>query len=118
MLHVSTPALQVPAAQAVEQAAQAGPLLSRYLLLPPIDGAGIAPVSLNPLQQVVFAVAMVLALLTFTVRLIVAEALSVRLGAFLYVFVSALILLLFVVVADQSRGAASGGTALQGEQHR
>jgi ribose transport system permease protein len=118
MLHVSAPALQAPAAQSVEQAAQAGPLLTRYLLLPPIDGVGIDLVSASPLQQAVFAVVTVLALLTFTVRLIVAEALSVRLGAFLYVFVSALILLLFVVVADQSRSAASGGTALQGEQHR
>jgi ribose transport system permease protein len=40
--------------------------------------------------------------LTFTIRVIVAEAASVRLGAFIYVFVSALILLLFVVVGEQS----------------
>lgn len=107
MLHVSTAGSFAPAPDAAEAAAPAGELLTRYLLLPPVDGAALGLLVLSPLQQAVFALAAVLVLVTFTFRLTVAEALSLRLGTFLYVFVSALILLVFFVVAEQSQVAAT-----------
>jgi ribose transport system permease protein len=102
MLQVSTAGTHAAAATAV--AAQAVPpadLLTRYLLLPAPVPAGGFPV-LSPLQQIVFGVVGTLLLVTFTFRLVVAEARSARFGTFLYVFVSALILLLFLVIAQQS----------------
>ncbi|MFD1984259.1 ABC transporter permease [Mesorhizobium newzealandense] len=80
-------------------------VMTRYLLLPVQSGSGPALPDLTPLQKIVFGFAVILAVLTFTVRVIVAEAVSVRLGAFIYVFVSALILLLFLVVGQQSHAA-------------
>lgn len=107
MLQVSTDDTYLAATNAAAQAAPAGDLLTRYLILPPADPGGTMLLSLSPLQQTVFGLAAVLVTLTFALRLMVAEAVAVRLGAFLYVFVSALILLLFFVVADKSHAAGA-----------
>jgi ribose transport system permease protein len=103
MLYVSTRDTYAVAAVADGALKPDADVMSRYLLLP-IMQSGSGPVlpDLTPLQKTVFGFAAVLAVLTFTVRVIVAEAVSVRLGAFIYVFVSALILLLFVIVGEQS----------------
>jgi ribose transport system permease protein len=107
MLHVSTSGDFIPVATEVEESAPAGDLLTRYLLLLPSEPAGTGLFALSPFQQALLGVAAVAVLFTFTFRLMVAEALSVRLGAFLYIFASALILLLLAVVAEQSH-AGSG----------
>ncbi|WP_137929640.1 ABC transporter permease [Mesorhizobium comanense] len=106
MLHIST--RDTYGVAVAGEALKADPdLLTRYLLLPvPQSGAGSALPDLTPLQKIVFGFAAILAVLTFTVRVMVAEAVSVRLGAFIYVFVSALILLLFLVVGEQSHATA------------
>ncbi|WP_137389434.1 ABC transporter permease [Rhodoligotrophos defluvii] len=131
MLQVSTAEIYVPTPRASAEAAtaaapasepQSAPLLTRYLLVLPADPAAVGIANLTPLQQGLFGAAAILVLLTFTARLVVAEAISVRLGTFLYVFVSALILLLFFVVAEQSRAGQNRslpmatGAAPQGEQ--
>lgn len=83
-----------------------GDLLHRYLIVPPsAPGDGGPAFQPSPLQQVAFGLAAALLVVTFAFRLMVAEAISLRLGTFLYVFIGSLILLLFVVIANQS-GAA------------
>ena len=105
MLHVATSGAYAPveAADAGAAARQAADnLLTRYQILPPADPAAVGFVALSPFQQAVFALAAILLLVTFTFRLSVAEAVSLRLGTFLYLSISALILLIFFV-AVQSR---------------
>lgn len=102
MLQVSTHDAYI-AATGVATAAPPADLLTRYLLLPPADPTGAGLLAFSPLQQSVFMLATILLAVTFTVRVTVAEAVSLRLGTFLYAFVSALILLLFFVVAGQSQ---------------
>ncbi|QKC98245.1 ABC transporter permease [Mesorhizobium sp. NZP2298] len=105
MLYVSTRDTYGVAAVASDALKTNPDVLTRYLLLPPQSGSGAALPDLSPLQKAVFGFAAILAVLTFTVRVVVSEAVSVRLGAFIYVFVSALILLLFLVVGEQSHAA-------------
>jgi ribose transport system permease protein len=115
MLQVSTSGTHAAVATAATEAVQTGDLLSRYLLLPSPAPAGGGTLILSPLQKIAFGAVAALLLLTFTFRLVVAEARSSRLSVFLYVFVSALILLLFFVVAQESRaGQASQMLHLMG----
>ena len=89
-----------PAIPAAPAAAPAD-LLTRYLLLQPAgSAASLGHLALSPLQQTLFGFAAALGFLTLTLRLTVAEAVSVRLGVFLYVFVSGLILLLLLLAGD------------------
>lgn len=121
MLQVATYEGYVAATPAADPAAAAAgaDLLHRYFVLPEVasggaDGLGPVAFGLTPLQQVAFGAAATLALLVFTARMIVAEAVSVRLSLFLYVFIGALIVLTLVTLA-QSGGAGSavspGGAA-------
>ncbi len=103
MLYITTRDTYGVVAAAGEVARANPDVLSRYLLLPVVQsGGGTSLPVLTQLQTTVFGFVAVLVALTFTIRVIVAEAISVRLGAFIYVFVSALILLLFLVVGQQS----------------
>lgn len=112
MLQVATTGAVAPADPAVALA-PAGDLMTRYLILPSPGGeaAGLGLAALTPFQQAVFGVAAALVVFTFTARLFVAEAHAVRLGPFLYVVISGLVLLLFFVVAEQS---VAGAGALTG----
>jgi len=108
MLEVSTYDTYTAASAVAAEGAGTGGLLSRYLLLAPPDAAEAGFVSLSPLQQAVFAFAALLLLVTFVFRLAVAEAISMRLGTFLYVSMSALVLLLLFVGVEQGQtGPAS-----------
>jgi ribose transport system permease protein len=112
MLQVST-ADTYPAAAATPHAA-GGELLTRYLLLPPGTGPrGIVP-ALTPLQTLSISLAAALALITLVLRTMVVEAASRRLGAFVYVFVGALIVLLLLVVGTESRSAPAAPASLSG----
>ncbi|MGH6879437.1 ABC transporter permease [Hypericibacter sp.] len=99
------------AAAAAVPAAPTGDLISRYLLLPGSVPTGIATLSFSPLQKMAFGAVAALLLLVLTFRLVVAEARSSRLGVFVYVFVSALILLLFFVVAQESHAGSQASAA-------
>lgn len=101
MLYVGTAEtyLAAPAADAVAPALPTD-LATRFLLLPPADGAGWTGLSPSPLQQAIFALVVVLGTLTLVTRMVVAEALSYRMGLFLYVFVGSLILLLLLVAGQ------------------
>jgi hypothetical protein len=101
MLKVSAEDVR-PAATALTAPVMDGNLMTRYLLLPVADGPGIARLALSPLQETLFEVAAALAVLTVTLRMITTEATSPRLSLFVYVFVSAMILLLLFVVGDLS----------------
>lgn len=106
MLQISTHDAYVLAGAATEApvpaAAAPADVMDRYLLLPSASAAAGIDVALSPLQQVVLGLGAALLILTVSLRLMVAEAVSLRLGTFLYVFIGSLILLLFLVVADQS----------------
>ncbi|MEA2782055.1 MAG: ribose transport system permease protein [Rhodospirillaceae bacterium] len=107
MLQVSTYDPHVAAAVAHAKVAHGGDgVFSRYLLLPPPGAAGMGSAVLSPLQKTVFTTAIILVVLTLALRLMVAEARSVRLGTFIYVFVSLLILLLFIVAAEEVHAAS------------
>jgi ribose transport system permease protein len=109
MLQVATSETYVTAPPAsVEHAAD---LVSRYLLLPP-PGAERATLALTALQKIVLAAAGALALFTLAMRLATVEAMSLRLGAFVYVVIGVLILLLFVFIGGQTHafGYAQGLT--------
>jgi ribose transport system permease protein len=101
MLHVGTAEtyLAAPAADAVAPALP-GDLATRFLLLPPADGTGWTGLAPSPLQQAVLALVVVLGTLTLVTRMMVAEALSYRVGLFLYVFVGSLILLLLLLAGQ------------------
>ncbi|MCE2738165.1 MAG: hypothetical protein LW703_07330 [Rhodobacter sp.] len=98
MLHVATKGTYLPT-EAVAGAAQ-GPLMERYFLTRPAGGAGAGP-ALSPIQQMAFLAALAAVVLTFTARLTQAEAPARRMGLFLYLFIAALILALFAVIAMQ-----------------
>ena len=57
---------------------------------------------MTPFQQTMLGAAGGLVIITFMARMMVAEARAVRLGPFMYVLISGLVLLLFYVVAEQS----------------
>jgi len=102
MLHVGT--AETYLAAPVDDGAgvaTAGDLATRFLLLPPSGGSTwtglVAP---TPLQQAVLALVVVLGTLTVVTRMVVAEALSYRVGLFLYVFVGSLILLLLLLAGQ------------------
>ncbi len=80
-----------------------GELTSRYLLLPGTGaGGGLIHFTMTALQKQLLGFAAAAALLVFTLRMTIAEAISVRFGVFMYVFVSSLILMLFILVGDLS----------------
>ncbi len=85
-------------------------LSTRYLLLPQPEG-GVSPsFALSTLQTWALAAAAAFAVLAVAARVMTAEARSARFGAFLYVTIGALILLLFLVIGVESRaGVTSGG---------
>ena len=101
MLHVGTAEtyLAAPAADAVAPVVS-GDLATRFLLLPPAGGVGWTGLAPSPLQQAVLALVVVLGTLTVVTRMVVAEALSYRVGLFLYVFVGSLILLLLLLAGQ------------------
>ena len=108
MLQVATSGTYLPPV-AVAGAAQ-GPLMTRYLLLPPEAGADLG-LALSPIQRMAFLGAAALVVLVFSARLISAESKARQMGLFLYIFVAVLILALFAVVAGQGGGAIpDGGT--------
>ena len=79
----------------------AGDLATRFLLLPPAgDTTWTGLLAPTPLQQAVLALVVVLGTLTVVTRMVVAEALSYRVGLFLYVFVGSLILLLLLLAGQ------------------
>lgn len=84
-------------------AAPLGPLLSRYMLLHPATAAGSGGFALSRLQGVLFGIAAGCAVLTLALRVVVAEAASLRFGVFLYVFIGTLVVLLLLVVGSQSQ---------------
>ena len=76
-------------------------LTSRYLLLPTAGaGGGLVHFAMTALQKQLLGFGAALALLVFTLRMTIAEAISVRFGVFMYVFVSSLILMLLFIVGD------------------
>ena len=108
MLHVATAETYLPP-EAVTAVAQ-GPLLDRYFLTAPVGGVDMG-VTLSPIQQMAFFAALGAVVLTFAARLTNAEAPARRMGLFLYIFVAALILALFALVAMQGNLTLfSGGT--------
>jgi ribose transport system permease protein len=113
ILHVATYDSFVAAPATAQALGEPGSeLLQRYFVLPEVasgGSGGIGPVtlSLTPLQQIAFATAAVLVLVVFTARMIVVEAVSLRLSLFLYVFIGALIVLTFVTMAQSGPGGAS-----------
>jgi ribose transport system permease protein len=98
MLLVATSATYLPA-EAVAGSPQ-GPVLTRYLLDAPGEGADLG-LALSPLQKAAFLAAFALAVLVFTARLVSAESKARQMGLFLYALVAVLILGLFAVVAGQ-----------------
>jgi ribose transport system permease protein len=102
MLHVGTAETYLTASAGDGAGvAAAGDLATRFLLLPPSGGptwTGLA--APTPLQQAVLALVVVLGTLTVVTRMVVAEALSYRVGLFLYVFVGSLILLLLLLAGQ------------------
>lgn len=114
MLQVATSEHYIPEPNTAtpEQAQQtpAPPLLDRYLLLPEVaSGARESTTpggsALSPLQTFVFAALAVLTVVVLTLRVTVAEALSLRLGGFVYLSIFVLILLLFLAVAQYGNAA-------------
>ena len=76
-------------------------LTSRYLLVPAAGaGGGLIHFTMTVLQKQLLGFGAALALLVFTLRMTIAEAISVRFGVFMYVFVSSLILMLLFIVGD------------------
>jgi ribose transport system permease protein len=102
MLHVSTADTYLAVPAAPDAGPALGDLATRFLVLPAGSSSDWTGIALSPLQQATFALAAVLGLITMVFRLTVAEAVSLRLGLFLYVFVGSLILLLFLVIAGQN----------------
>jgi ribose transport system permease protein len=106
MLYSATHEAYVLAADAAPEI-PAGPV-DRYRLLPVADGAGldVAAPTLSPLQQAAFATAAAAVAMAFTFRMIASEAISMRFGAFLYLFIGAMILSLLLLSAGSGRAEA------------
>jgi ribose transport system permease protein len=104
MLHVSTydQFVGAPAAHVGET----GDVYSRYLLLHAVpSGAGVG-LGLSALQKFTLGLAAATATLALVFRVATAEATSARQGIFLYVAIGVLILMLFLVVGNQSHAVA------------
>jgi ribose transport system permease protein len=101
MLHVATSSSYVVSTEVLQTAQE--PLLSRYLLIEPAIGSG-AQTTLTAFQRNLFLVALAAVVLTFVARLINAEAAARQVGLFLYIFIAALIIALFALVAMQGEG--------------
>ncbi len=126
MLHVSGAGMVAPAADATaettgaeavaakaEQATDTTPAAApvagdytRYLLLPAASAVSVELYALSPIQTAAFGIAALLLLLIATMRMAAVEAVSLRLGVFLYVAGSGLIVLL--LLAAGSLGANGG----------
>jgi ribose transport system permease protein len=107
MLQVSTyDALAPPPAP---RAAPPIDLLTRYLLLPPMPSVSSAGLAFSALQKVALAVAAGLVALTFMARIAVAEATSSRFGTFLYVMIGVLIIVVFLLIGEQSHAFSAAG---------
>lgn len=79
---------------------------TRYLLLPAASAVSVELYALSPIQTAAFGIAALLLLLIATMRMAAVEAVSLRLGVFLYVTGSGLIVLL--LIAAGSLGASGG----------
>jgi ribose transport system permease protein len=99
MLHIATSELYI--ASPAAPVAHTADLASRYLLLP-ASAAERGVLVLNTLQKIALGAAAALAFLALSLRVATVEATSLRVGAFVYVVIGVLILLLFGVVAGQS----------------
>lgn len=102
MLQVSTHDTYVPPDAGPAVAAATKDLWSRYLVLPPSGGAGIAGLTLTSVQAWALGLAVALVALVVVARTITVEATSLRLGAFLYVVIGALILLSLLMAGEFS----------------
>lgn len=105
MLKVSAEDTQSLVAAAALPGAERG-LATRYLLVPPPGSMAVAQFVLSPLQKALLIGVAAVGTLTLTLRLALTEAVTPRLGVFMYVTVSALLLLLLVVVGDISLAGA------------
>jgi ribose transport system permease protein len=111
MLQVSTyEALPPPPAP---KAAPPTDLLTRYLLLPPMPTVSSAELTLSALQKVALTVAAGFVVLTFMARIAVAEATASRFGTFLYVMIGVLIIVVFLLIGEQSRAFGAAGALLR-----
>ena len=101
-----------PADGAASPALPPADLLTRYLLLPPGgpagDGVGLA---MTGLQKLALGAAAALAAVTILARTIVAEATARRFGVFFYVVLGLFVVLIFLVVGNQSHAGAVAGAA-------
>jgi len=77
-------------------------LYSRYLLLPSAAAATSGALAMSALQRLALGAAAAAVALAVVFRVAMSEARSTRFGAFLYVVIGLLILMLFVVVGSQS----------------
>lgn len=106
MLHVATSGTYLPS-EGIAGAAQ-GELATRYLLVTPADPSP-AGIGLSALQKLAFGAAAVLVVLTFSIRLAIAEAGTVRMGLFLYGAAAVMLILMFAAVAQLSGALALVG---------
>jgi len=77
-------------------------LLTKYLLLPPANAAGAGQFVLTPFQKGLFGIGAAAVVFAVTLRVMMVEAMSLRFGLFMYVFVSACVLLFLFVAGDVS----------------
>lgn len=115
MLQVSTFDAAVTALApegAIPPALPPSDLLGRYLLLPPAESSGeAAGLVLTGLQRFALGAAAALAVVAVLARAIVVEATARRFGVFFYVVLGLFVLLLFVVVGNQSHAGVGGALA-------
>jgi ribose transport system permease protein len=103
MLQVSTSEIySVAAAAHAPTDMPGGDLLTRYLILPPIEGTQVLPMAFSPLQKILFGTIAALVIFAFMMRMMVVEAISQRFGVFGHAVVGGFIMLLFAVVAIYS----------------
>jgi ribose transport system permease protein len=107
MLQVSTYDALVTAPTA--KVAQQTDLLTRYLLLPPMPSVDSARGAFSTLQKVALVTAAGLVALTLAARVAVAEAISSRFGTFLYVMIGILVIVVFLLIGEQSHAVGAVG---------
>ena len=117
MLQISTydgavTALAPPDGAPAAGATSTADLLTRYLLLPPSGSAGDGlALVLTGLQKIALGAAAALAAVTILLRSVVVEATARRFGVFFYVVLGLFVVLLFLVVGNQSHAGPAGVTA-------